>query len=132
MDDLSLMHYGVLGMRWGVRKNRQNPVHKVVSAPTRVVSRTGHKVGEYVTTGLLAAYGATKVKDFISTSAKTTKDSLSGGSKRSKVARLLNATVNLAINTSEFRSRLGETYDTAVNNYRETSDSVDRRLKRYD
>lgn len=132
MDDLSLMHYGVLGMRWGVRKNRQNAVHKVVSMPTRVVSDTGHKVREYVTTGLLAAYEATKVKDFISASAKTTKDSLSGGSKRSKAARLLNATVNLAVNASEFRSRLGETYDTAVNNYRETSDSVDRRLKRYD
>lgn len=74
INDAELYHYGVKGMKWGVRRNRNESVSSAKRTSKNIDNdarkrkvKTAVKVGAAVAGTALAAYGAYKLSKFVKT-----------------------------------------------------------------
>lgn len=139
-----LIHFGIPGMKWGVRKQRPTSNVQVArsngfasqrKAERRAKARKAVKVGKAVAVGVLAAYGATKLIKATSNHVQVKKgkeaadrilkratynkywDDTTGYKEAARFARAKTAKINKTMNMYKEQGRAMNTRQAAKNVY---------------
>ena len=119
-ENTELKHYGVIGMRWGVRKNPEKAFHKARKKQLRLEKKANKAAKKQIKAGIKAAYLKGRVAGI------TIKDTL--GTNTSKKVKDLLGTADEWARTAEKYEKKYEKYKTKSDKWMKAMEDTFRKI----